>query len=48
MRILKINDEKVCVEFKLINGLKENFIQLFEYYQENVLYFYDDELFTAS
>ena len=44
MRILKVNNEKVCIKFKMINGLKEDFIKLFIKYEEKELEFANDSI----
>ena len=34
MKILKVNDEINCVEFKMVKGIKEDFKKLYQIYKE--------------
>ena len=45
MRILQVDEENVCVQFKMISGTKQNFIKLFTKYEEQELSFANDSIF---
>jgi hypothetical protein len=34
MKILKVNDEINCIEFKMVKGIKEDFKKLYQIYKE--------------
>ena len=48
MKILKINDEIVCIRFKMVKGIKKEFKKLYLKYKEDVLFFADDTIFEDN
>jgi hypothetical protein len=48
MQILQVTNEKVCIQFKMLSGLRTDFFKLFTKYEEQVLAFANDSILDEN